>query len=121
MSPTARRLPRETWARCLADLTAERRGAPVLVVIDWEAEGEEVEAHDVLLESLDYDERGDAVSVIARRPSPSGFARLRHVVDRPVAVDVDSPAGIVPREVSIQGGDGARTIVTITPTTAVSE
>jgi uncharacterized protein DUF5335 len=119
--PTARHLPRETWARSLADLTAERRGAPVVLVVDWEAEGEEVEAHDVLLESLAYDERGDAVSVIARRPSPTGFAMLRHVVDKPIAVDVDSPAGIVPRVVRIEGGDGARTIVTITPTTAVSE
>ena len=118
--PSTRALPRDSWARYLADLTAERRGAPVVVAIDWESLGEEVEAHDVLLESLSYDAHDDEVALTARRPSPTRPTILRHVVSRPRSVEVDSRAGILPRELRIEGDDGARTVITITPQPAAS-
>jgi hypothetical protein len=117
---TARSLPPQSWSRALDDLTVARRGAHVALVIDWESAGEEVEAHDVLLESMSYDPHDDAIEIVARRPSPSRPAILRHVVESPRAVEVDSPAGIVPRELRMQGADGIWTSVSLTLQPALS-
>jgi hypothetical protein len=117
---TTRRLPRETWASFLDDLADERRGAPVLLVVDWSSAGEEVEAHDVLLQGLVYDRRSDVVEISAQRPSPAGPTVLRHHVSAPQAVDVDSPAGILPREVRVTGADGVVTSVRLDPAPELS-
>ena len=115
-----RELPRDTWTGYLDRVADERRRASVAVVIEWHSQGEEVEAHDVLLESLTYDAHDDAISLVARRPSASGMTVLRHVVSRPRTLEVDSPAGIVPCELRIEGEDGVRTTVIIAPQIAVS-
>lgn len=112
---TARHLPRNTWADYLGDLAEERRGAPVRLTIDWASLGEEVEAREMLLESLSYDAHDDAIEIAAVQPSVTGPAVLRHVIAHPQLVEVDSPAGILARRLTIDGQDGARTIITITP------
>jgi hypothetical protein len=84
------------------------------MTIDWAALGEEVEAHDVLLEAVAYDPRADVLEISALRPSASGPTVLRHEISGPEAVEIDSPVGIVPATLRITGADGAVTVARIT-------
>jgi hypothetical protein len=115
---TLRRLPRDTWAAALDELTVRRRGAPVMLIIDCAALGEEVEAHDVLLDGVTYDPRADVVQISATRPSAAGPTVLRHHVAAPRSITVDGPAGVVPGELSVAGADGVVTIVRISANAA---
>jgi hypothetical protein len=117
---TVRQLPRESWSSFFDELTGERRGDALTLIIDWEQLGEEVEAHHVLLEGMTYDARGDVLEVSALRPSTAGPTVLRHEVSGPTSVELDSPAGVLPTEVRITGADGAVTVARLAQAAAMA-
>ncbi len=73
--------------------------------------GHQIEARDLKLEGLSYDSHDDAVEISAFHEGPDGGAVLRHVIQRPTRVNVESPVGILPAAIEIEGDDGVRTLV----------
>lgn len=104
-------LQRDQWASFFERLMSELAVTWVSIEIDAPALGHQVEAHDLILEDVSYDRRDDVLEISASHPGPSNRAVLRHMIEHPARVSVDSPAGILPAAIEIEGVDGIVTLV----------
>lgn len=111
MSATDVQLDHAAWAAYFTRFMEERPTVTVSIEVESPQIGHQIEARDLLLESLVYDAREDVFEVAALHPGPNGDAVIRHLITHPVAVRVDSPAGILPSAVAIDSEDGMRTLV----------
>jgi Family of unknown function (DUF5335) len=112
MEPT-RELPRERWAKYLQDATDELRNTPVVIKVTGPESGPGVEANRMALQALIYDRRDDVFEVSAAHGGPHLPATLRHLVDHPTRIEVDSLAAPIATMISVIAGDGVRTDVRI--------
>ncbi len=105
---------RSTWRALLEEITEGRRGEHVTLEVLDEGFGDQVEARDLPLESLDFDDRADVVVIaLDGRAAGSGVV-LRHLVERPRQLDVlEQPHGSL--VLRIVAGSGAQTLVTCRP------
>lgn len=105
---------RSTWRALLEEITQGRRGEPVTLEVLDDGFGDQVEARDLLLESLDFDERADVVIVaLDGRAAGSGVV-LRHMVQDPRRLDVlEQPQGSL--VLRIVAGNGAQTLLLCRP------
>lgn len=110
MEPT-RELPRERWAQYLQDVTAELRNTPVMIEVTDPESGPGVEARRMALQALIYDRRDDVFEVSAAHGGPHLPTTLRHLVDHPTRIEVDSVHAAIPTMISVIDGDGVRTDV----------
>jgi hypothetical protein len=79
---------RSSWRALLEEITRGRRGESVTLEVLDDGFGDQVEARDLPLESLDFDDRADTVVVaLDGRAAGSGVV-LRHLVRRPRRLDV---------------------------------
>jgi Family of unknown function (DUF5335) len=110
-----RELPRERWAEYLQDVTAELRNTPVVIEItDPESvSGPGIEASRMALQALMYDRRDDVFEVAAAHGGPHLPTTLRHLVDHPTRIEVDSLASLLATKISVTAEDGVRTDVRI--------
>ena len=106
-----RELPRHRWAPELDEITAERRLASTVVEVHDAGRPAASKERGVLLHALAYDARDDVFEVAVARPRPGGEDVLRHVVDHPSRVLVDSREGILPRAIAVDDDAGNRTLV----------
>jgi hypothetical protein len=107
------------WSSYLDSLSFEMRGTTTRLEVQTD-DGTMVEATNMLLQSLLYDQHADVVEITLFHPTPAGPAVLRHVIDAPQHIEIDSPAGILPRRVMAEAGDGTRTIVLLHAAPAIS-
>jgi hypothetical protein len=108
-----RELAPETWSEYFDWLTKELLHAPVSIEIVVPPESPMVEARRLALLSLAYDRRDDVFEVAAARGGPHLPSTLRHLVDHPERVSVDSQAMLAPITIAVDGRDGVRTVITI--------
>lgn len=109
--PTDVTLQHDTWEDYFTRFMAERPAATVSIEVESPQLGRRVEVSDLRLETLLYDRRDDVFEIAALQPDPVRDAVVRRLIERPVAVRVDSPVGILPTAVEIDGADGVRTTV----------
>jgi hypothetical protein len=108
-----RELAHETWSEYFDALSKELTNAPVLIEIA-EATGPPMpEAERMALQTLTYDRGDDVFEVAVARVGPHPPGVLRHLVDHPQRVAVDSQAMLAPMTISVDGRDGARTVIRI--------
>ena len=115
-----RELPRDRWADYLQDVTGEMRNVAVVIEITEPDSGPAIEAHRMALQALVYDRHDDVFEVAAARGGPHLPAVLRHLVDHPTRIEVDSLAAFDPTLISVTAQDGARTVVRIVREAAFS-
>ena len=108
-----RELPRERWADYLQDVTGEMRNVAVVIEVSDPIIGPGVAARRLALQALAYDRRDDVFEVAAARGGPHLPAVLRHMVEHPTRIEVDSLAAFDPTLISVTGQDGARTVIRI--------
>jgi hypothetical protein len=53
------------------------------------------------------------IEVAVARPRPGGEDVLRHLVDHPSRLLVDSQEGILPRAIAVDDGEGNRTLLQV--------
>lgn len=99
------------WAGYFDRLMTELPTTWATVTIDAPHIGHQVEASDLILESLSYDRRDDVFEVAAFLPGPNGRAVVRHMISGPARIDVDSRAGILPTSIEIENREGITTLV----------
>jgi Family of unknown function (DUF5335) len=112
MQPT-RELPRDRWATYLQDVTDELRNTPVAIEVNDPESGPGVEANRMALQALIYDRRDDVFEVAAAHGGPHLPITLRHLVDHPTRIEVDSVTAPIPTIISVIDEDGVRTDVRI--------
>jgi Family of unknown function (DUF5335) len=114
-----RELARETWAEYFDSLSKELLHAPVSIEIEG-SDVPMVKASHLALLALCYDRRGDVFEVAAAAGGPHTPSVVRHLVDRPARVSVDSQTILAPRMIAVDGADNVRTIIRITSEGAIS-
>jgi hypothetical protein len=65
------------------------------------------------LQAVGYDRRDDVFEVAAARGGPHLPSVLRHMVDHPERIVVDSWTLLAPMTISVDGRDGVRTVIKI--------
>jgi Family of unknown function (DUF5335) len=108
-----RELAYETWDEYFDAVSRELLNAPVSIQIIAAGGPSRVEADRLALQNLTYDRRGDVFEVAAARGGPHLPCVLRHMVDHPQRVAVDSRVMLAPMTISVDGRDGRRTVITI--------
>jgi hypothetical protein len=114
-----RELARETWSQYFDALSKELLHVPVSIEIEGPEEPM-VEASHLALLALAYDRRDDVFEVSAARGGPRVPSVVRHLVDRPARVSVDSETILAPRLIAVDGADNVRTIIRIAAEGAIS-
>lgn len=108
-----RELAQETWSEYFDALSRELLNAPVSIEIDEASGSPAAEARHLALQLLTYDHRGDVFEVSAARDGSHLPAVLRHLVDHPQRVAVDSYTMLAPMTIAVDGRDGVRTVIKI--------
>lgn len=108
------------WSGYFERLMSELPTTWVTIEIEAAVIGHQVEARDLVLEGLNYDRRDDVLEIAAFQPGPTSRAVVRHMIERPVRINVDSPAGILPTAIEIESQDGIRTLVRLHGAPALS-
>lgn len=112
MSPH-RELAHEAWDEYFSSLSKELLNAPVSIEISSATQPSTVEAHRLALQGLTYDRRDDVFEVSVARGGARLPSGLRHMVDHPTHVYVDSDTMLPPMTIAVDGGDGVRTLIRI--------
>ncbi len=109
---STRELAHEVWSEYFAALSKEMLNAPVSIEIVTPAEPPAVEAQRLALQALAYDRRDDVFEIAAARGGPHLPSVLRHLVDHPARIAVDSHTMLAPMTIAVDGNDGVRTVIT---------
>jgi Family of unknown function (DUF5335) len=111
---TTREVAREIWSRYFDSLSDELLNHAISIEIVESPNRTVVQAKGLALQLLTYDRRDDVFEVTAAQGSPTVPRVLRHLVDHPTRIEIDSPAlSLVPTTIAVTGGDGVRTVVRI--------
>jgi hypothetical protein len=108
-----RELAREAWSEYLDALSRELLNAPVSIEITEGAGPTMIEDDRLALQNLLYDRDEDVFLLAAARGGERTPSVVRHLVDQPRRVAVDTEAMLAPLTLSVDGGDGARTIIRV--------
>jgi Family of unknown function (DUF5335) len=111
--PATREIEPENWGEYFDSLSKELLNAPVSIEIVAPSDPPTTEARNLALLTLAYDRRRDVFEVAAGRGGPHLPTTLRHLVDHPEHVYVDSPAMLAPLTIAVDGRDGVRTVIRI--------
>jgi hypothetical protein len=109
----SRTLAREGWAEYFDAVSRELFNTPVSIEITPVGERSRIAAAQMALQGLAYDHRNDVFEVAAAHGAAGGSSVLRHLVDHPARIEVDSPTLLAPLTIAVNGLDGARTVVRI--------
>ncbi len=112
MHPTRELFP-EAWAEYLDAVSKELLNADVSIEIISSPEESLVQARHLALQAVGYDHRDDVFEVAVARGGPHLPSVLRHLVDHPERITVDSWTLLAPMTISVDGRDGVRTVVKI--------
>ncbi len=108
-----RELAHETWSEYLDAASRELLNAQVSIEIIAAPGQPLVEAERLALQALTYDRRDDVFEVAAARGGPNLPSVLRHLVDHPERIVIDSWTMLAPMTIAVDGRDGVRTVVRI--------
>ncbi len=114
-----RELAPEAWSEYLDALSVEMLNAQVSIEIIPRPGKSMIEAGRLALQALTYDHRDDVFEVAAARGGVGGAggtgspSTLRHLVDHPARIEVDSPVLLAPMTIAVDGSDGVRTVIRI--------
>ena len=108
-----RELAHETWAEYFDALSRELLNAPVSIEIERTGQKPAIEAERLALQLLTYDRRDDVFEVSAARGGPHLPSVVRHLVDHPRRIAVDSHTMLAPMTIAVDGVDGARTVIRV--------
>jgi hypothetical protein len=113
MAQNNEELPQSSWKDVLQSLSKEHEGDEVTIEVTALDFGDQYEAEKLPLAYIEYDPHDDSVSVGVGGRDGRYPVVLRHVIEHPKSVVVDTPA---PEELSaleIAAPDGSNTIITI--------
>jgi hypothetical protein len=108
-----RELAPEAWSEYLDAVSKELVNAPVSIGIIATPGPPVAHAAHLALRALTYDRHDGVFEVAAARGGPHLPGMLRHMVDHPARIEVDSRTMLAPMTIAVDGQDGVRTVITI--------
>jgi hypothetical protein len=110
---STREVAPENWARYLDGVSEDLRNRSISIEIIDSPSPPIVEAKGLALQFLTYDRRDDVFEVAAGRGGPDLPSVLRHLVDHPTRIEVDSLTSLAPTRIVVDARDGLRTVIRI--------
>lgn len=120
MSSPMRQPVRPEWPSHFAAITEDTAGTPVSVEIISPEFGTKVEADQLPLDSMTFDDRDDAL-IIALSGRDGEEDILRHIVEHPWKIHFDPPTPAAVRTIDVEGPDGTHSLITLHSRPAVPE
>jgi Family of unknown function (DUF5335) len=108
-----RELAPEAWSEYLDAVSKELLNADISIEIMPSPDQSLLQAKHLALQAVGYDRRDDVFEVAAARGGPHLPSMLRHLVDHPERIVVDSWTLLAPMTIAVDGRDGVRTVVRI--------
>jgi hypothetical protein len=109
----SREIPKAEWETVLNQVTNAHQGEYVTLELLSEDFGDEYEAEQIPFAYIEYDPKDDQINVGVGGRDTRIPVVLRHAVDRPQKLLVDSIDPDIPLAVEIVGADDSRTLVTL--------
>ena len=102
-------LPRERWRTYFDELSRGLATTKATVEIEGADLGAQVQAEDLVLGGISYDDRDD---VLVIGLSPGGPTEsLEHLISNPQRISVEPSGAIVPSTIEIEDAEGETTLV----------
>jgi hypothetical protein len=102
-------LARDGWREYFDELSRTLATTRATVEIDGPDLGAQVQAEDLVLSGISYDDRDDILVVGL---SPGGPTEsLEHFVSGPQRITVESSEGVLPSAIEVEDAEGLRTLV----------
>ncbi len=108
-----RELAPEVWGEYLEAVNRELDGAEISIEIAAQDREPRREVESLALQVITYDRHDDVFIVAGARGGPRLPSVLRHLVDHPERIVVDSHTLLAPMMIAVDGGDGVRTVIRI--------
>jgi Family of unknown function (DUF5335) len=108
-----RELVPESWSERLEAISEDLLNESVSIEIIDSPNAPMIEADHLALQVLSYDRRNDVFEVAAAQGGPRMPSVLRHFVDHPTRIAVDSGTSLAPTTIVVDGRDGVRTVIRI--------
>ena len=108
---TTRELAPESWSEYFDAVSEDLLNDSVSIEIIDALSPPMMEAQRLALQALTYDERNHVFEVAAARGGPRGPSVLRHLIDHPSRIAVDSMTSLAPSTIVVDGRDGVRTVI----------
>jgi hypothetical protein len=108
-----RELEPDSWSHYLDSVSDDLRNQQISIEIIVAPRPPRVEATGLALQFLSYDRRGDVFEVAAARGGPGVPSILRRMVANPIRIEVDSSTSLAPTMISVDDGNGVRTVIRI--------
>jgi hypothetical protein len=106
-------LAHETWAEYFDATSRELLNAPVSIEQEASRWPQQEEVRRLALQLLTYDRSNDVFEIAATRSGPDVPGVVRHTVEHPRRVIVDSSTLLPPMTIAVDNRDGVRTVVRI--------
>ena len=87
----------------------DAHGCPIHVEIEGPDLGAQLQAHDVVLSGISYDDRDDVLVVGLSAGGPT--ESIEHLISSPQRIWVESSDGALPAAIEIEDAGGQRTLV----------
>jgi hypothetical protein len=114
MATPGHEIERERWGHYFDSLDPELFNSEASVEVVDPSGHRRVEAAGLALQTLTYDRRDDIFEVACAHGAPHLPSVVRHVVEHPTRIEVDSPGTLAPSKIVVDDDRGARTLITIT-------
>jgi len=108
-----RELRRETWERYFDALSGELFNSEISIEVLDAAGPRGFEARRLALQTLAYDRRDDSFEIAGAHGTAHLPSILRHVVEHPRRIAVDSAVNMAPTTIVVDDDVGTRTLVRI--------
>lgn len=106
-------LMHDTWAEYFDAASRELFNAPVSIEIETAPGPAQTEVDRLALQLLTYDRRDDVFEVAAAHGGPHLPGAVRHLVEHPTRIVVDSSMMLAPMTIAVDDREGVRTVVRI--------
>lgn len=116
MADNTREIPRDTWRAYFDDLSRHLGTVEATVEIQGQdlGPGAHVEAENLILTGISYDDRDDVL--VIGLDAPGGTQEdLEHLVSQPQRIILDDAEGDIPSTIDVEDGEGHRTLVQLRP------
>jgi Family of unknown function (DUF5335) len=103
-------IPRDGWRVYFDNLSRALTTARATVEIEASELGAQVQAEDLVLSGISYDDRDDVLAV-ALSPGGGSTEELEHLVSSPQRIWTESSVDLLPSTIEIEDAEGQRTVV----------
>ncbi len=120
MADELQELPAGTWRAYFDDLSRDIPVIEATIEIEGRDLGAQVQAENLVLNGITYDDRDDVLVIGLDAPS-TGREEFEHFIYQPKQIFVDTAEGVRPTTIEVQDGQGDKTLIQLSEVEALPD